>query len=521
MSIILLDSSSSRVGSLPVSGAKIWLRAQGLSTGTTNSYGTVDGSGEVTQWTDLTGNGNHATYVGGTGTAPSLNGTNGTNSKQGITFDGLLDNLQIANKTLLNNKAGATVFVVCKATSIKAATENEVFFFSANGSDNGRFSLSIDDASNRWRTRCRRLDAYVYADSHQILGSLDVTSSKVMAVNANFATGLGIMYEDGEIKNWEANLNITAGNTSATDSTFASIGNLINAGNYPFHGVISEIVFYDRALTIGECDSVNAFLQSYYGIASPSDYATDPITTAWLAATGTTPSANWVTKFNNFWAKQRANGNLAALDRLGIMQTETSAEAIIDCVDPTKTLTLVNSPTFTPLKGYTGNGTNQLIRTSTALSALTQYTQNSAIAFAYTGTNTGVTGVSIGCKDAANVTKIYPKYTDNKMYVGINEVTGTHANIANYSAFGIAYVERTASGTQRLGINNDQLTTGGQASTIRPTVAPYLLGQNANGTDAEWYAGQIRMWGLGSSVVDIEALVVDYKTFEAGIGIYA
>lgn len=509
----------------PVSGAKIWLRANGLATGATNSYGIVDGSGKVTQWSDLSGNGNHATYVGGTGTSPNLAGTNGVNAKKGITFDGSQDNLQFVNKTLTNNIAGATVFIVCKTTSvIGAATENEIFFLSANGSTNGRFSLSIDTTMNRWRTRCRRLDAYTYADSHQVLGSTDLTTSKVMVVNANYSSGLGIMYENGEIINWEANLNTAAGNTSATDSDFASIGNLISGGNFPFNGVISEIIFYNTALTTAECDSVNAYLQSYYGIASPSDYGTDAITTAYLARLVTlgyiTPSANWTRCFNNFWAKQRANGNLALLDRFGSFQTENADSSVVDWLVPATSVTLVNSPTFTAYKGYTGNGTTQIIRTGFIPFGATNFTQNSAVAFAYTRTNTGVVGVSLGGADAVNGVKLYPKYTDSKLYSGVNNLAGTPLNVNNYSAFGIVFGRRTGANFQSAGINNEgDMATNAAASVLRPTTEIYLLGHNANGVAAEWYSGQISMWGAGSSAILFDALDVDYKTFEAGIGI--
>lgn len=510
------------VSSPPVSDYIMWLRADGLATGETNDYGVVDGSGNVTQWTDLSGNGNHATYNAAIGTAPNLSGTNGGNSRKGITFDGSGDNLQLP-KTLFNNKAGGTMFVICKTTSVISATENEIVFFSANGSSNGRFNLSVDLASGRYRTRNRRLDADTYLNSRQMLGQKALPSaSTVLGLSMSWSTGYGLLYQDGEIINWEPNMVQTPGNTSNTDSDYASIGRLNDGTNYPFNGVISEIILFDRALSTSEMDSMNSYLQSYYGISTPANAAEDAIITAYLARLTTLgyaqPSTAWINKFNNFIVKQRTNGNLALLDRFGTFETETENAALVDIVDPSVSLTLVAAPTW-DTKGFTGNGTTQCIDTNWIPSNGVNFTQNDAIVGGY-GRKVAIhAGVLYGSRDGTGNTKFYPRWTDGKIYGGINNALGTPALETNYSGFGIGYTKRTASNLQTVGINNDPLDNASNASVARSTVEMRLLSNNNNGTDAEFYAGQISMWFAGDAGIDVDGLIVDYKTFEAGIGI--
>lgn len=510
----------------PVEDYIMWLRAEGLVSGETNDYGVVDGSGNVTQWTDLSGNGNHATYDGAIGTSPNLSGTNGGNSRKGITFDGVGDNLQIP-KTLFNNKAGGTMFVICKTTSITAATENEIVFFSAGGSSNGRFNLSVDMVTGRYRTRNRRLDADVYLNSRQMLGQEALPSaSTVLGLSMSWSTGLGLLYQDGEIINWDPDMVQTLGNTSNTDSDYASIGRLNDGTNYPFNGVISEVILFDRALSTTEMASMNTWLKSYYNISTPSNYAEDAIMTAYLARLAvlgyTEPSNTWYIKMNNFWAKQRANGNLALLDRFGGFQAEDTDQgqnfSLVDFITPSVSCELTASPTW-DIRGFTGNGTTQLIDTNWIPSNGVNFTQNSGIVGAY-GRKTAIhAGVLYGSRDATGNTKFYPRWTDGKIYGGINNALGTPALETNYSGFGIGYTKRTASNLQTVGINNDPLDNASNASVARSTVEMRLLANNNNGVNAEFYAGQISMWFAGSGSIDIDALIVDYKTFEAGIGI--
>lgn len=524
MSIILLDSSSSRVGSLPVSGAKIWLRAEGLQSGSSNSYGTVDGSGEVTQWTDLTGNGNHATYVGGIGTSPNLTGTVGSNLKKGITFDGVLDNLQITNLGLFNNVAGITIFVVTKPiAAVGGVTENEFVFIGTNNNSRGRLSITYDTTSGRFRTRSRRTDGD--DTSHQLLGNLFNTNSNVLCSSQNFSTGYGFFTENGSIVNWDTDTNSSTGNCSATNSLSITIGNLIYSTNYPANAVISEVIIYNTALSVSEVATVNAYLQSYYGISSPSNYSTQAETTTYLnrlTALGyTAPSATWITHFNNLIAKQVANANgFSKVDRWGLFETETENPALVDIKDTTKSLTLTSTTWDT--KGFIGNGTTSFINTSLNLSTgTTNYTQNSALILAY-GRKTAVhAGVIAGGKDASNLAKLYPRFTDGKIYGGVNNATGTTASATNFSAFNITGTRRSVSTSEAVLWGNETEVTAARNSTGRPNANLYLLAMNNNGTAAEFYAGQISTYVVASSAFDRDAFLVDYKTFEAAIGIYA
>jgi len=506
----------------PVSGAKVWLRANGLVTGATTSYGTVDGSGEVTQWTDLTGNGNHATYVGGTGTSPNLTGTVGTNTKNGITFDGVLDNLQITNLALCKNVSGITIFVIFKTiAAVGGVTENELVFIGTDNASRGRLSITYDSTSGRYRTRSRRVDAD--DTSHQLLGNVVNTNSNVLCSSINFSTGYGFFTENGSVINWDTDTNSTTGNCGNTNSAQISIGNLIHATNYPSNAVIAEVLIYDTPLTVSQVASVNEYYQSYYGIASASNYATQAETTTYLnrlTALGyTAPSSTWITHFNNLIAKQVANANgFSKVDRWGLFETETENPALVDIKDTTKSLTLTSTTWDT--KGFIGNGTTSFINTNLNLSTgTTNYTQNSAMLLAY-GRKTAVhAGVIMGAKAASDLAKLYPRFTDGKIYGGVNNATGTTASATNFSAFNITGTRRALSTTEAVFWGNELETASARNSTGRPAVNLYLLAHNNNGTAAEFYAGQISTYIVAAATFDRDAFLVDYKTFEAAIGI--
>jgi len=509
----------------PVSGASIWLRANGLVTGATNIYGVVDSSGNVTQMTDLTGSGNHATYDSLIGTSPTLAGTNGTNSRKGVTFDGVLNNLQFNNKSLLKNVAGATLFVVCKSTSVVAVTENEVFMMSVNGTDNSRLSLTINQPSMRWRTRDRIADADTYATTHELQGSTNLTSTKLHTISVNWSTGLGLLYDNGTIINWDANMCSTTGNTSNTDSKYASLGNMLSNegdGNFPFNGVISEVILYTRTLTSTEIDSVNSYLQSYYGIASQADASTQAETTAYLnrlTALGyTAPSTTWTTKFNNMIAQLKTSGDLAKHDDILLFLTETQNPALVHVLNPAVSSTLIDAPTWN-IRGFTFDGTNDGMDSLLTPSALTQYTQNSAIAWMYGRRNTVHAGVGFGTTDATHALKFYPRWTDGSSYCGVNRAAGAPNGLALYTGFGIGTAQRINANAGNIYLNHETTSWGADASVTRPTRSVKLGCFDNNGVNAEFWSGQISAFGIGSGTIDVNEVVIALKTFEAGIGI--
>ncbi len=298
--------------------------------------------------------------------------------------------------------------------------------------------------------------------------------------------------------------------------------NSTESGNFPWDGVLSEIILFNRALSSSEMAQMSTYLQSFYGIATTANASEDAIMTAYIARLTTLgytlPSTLWRTKMNNFWARQRTNGNLALLDRFGCFQTETENPALVDMIDPSVSLSLISTPSWN-IRGYTGNGSTHALDPNWIPSNGVSFLQDSALIGAYGRKLAVDAGVILGARDVTGNTKLYPRWTDGKIYGGINQVLGTTATETNYSGFGVSYIRRGNSTAETVGIENDPLKTSASASVTRPTVELRLLCNNNNGANAEFYSGQISNWFAGGNGIDVDAIVVDYKTFEAGIGI--
>ena len=81
---------------------------------------------------------------------------------------------------------------------------------------------------------------------------------------------------------------------------------------------------------------------------------TDPDAIRYLAAAGiTSPTRRW--QIGQAYAGLKASGTFGKLGEMFLFAAPTSAAALVDMIDPTHTATAVNSPTFTPWIGFTGD----------------------------------------------------------------------------------------------------------------------------------------------------------------------
>jgi len=119
---------------------------------------------------------------------------------------------------------------------------------------------------------------------------------------------------------------------------------------------------------------------------------------------------------------------LAELDMLYLHNAPDSATALTDIIDPTRTATAVNSPTFTANEGFTGNGTTSYIDTNYDAAAGPNFQQNSAMMGVWVRTaDSSSTLVALAGQRTGAVTNIYASPTSSRGYSGRGPTSGTFA----------------------------------------------------------------------------------------------
>lgn len=271
-SVITAIANGGAAGSIPVDTINslspiAWFRASDIS----QSDGTA-----VTTWTSREGSNLEATQ--GTGSAQPTYKTGIVNGQDVVRFadEDFLD-ATTDMASLLNNKAGATLFVV--AQTDRSTDFRSPFWISING-DTGlaRFGLYKTD-EDAVQAFSRDVDAS---------GSTAIVSIpswgeawQALCVTADIANqGLGFSVSPGPSKADDdtEKANSAFPNTSAAEVVFG-VGN----NNY-WQGDIAEIVLFDKVLTPSERNSVLSELNGLYGL-----YAESPTVSGWQTESNAMP----------------------------------------------------------------------------------------------------------------------------------------------------------------------------------------------------------------------------------------
>lgn len=239
----------------------------------------------------------------------------------------------------------------------------------------------------------------------------------------------------------------------------------------------------------------------------------DPATTAWVnavVAAGGTVSNTQKGFVNTLIVSLKAHGSWTLLDRLWLYASENAFTAKVDLVG-LASHTLSGTPTFTADRGYQQNTTAQYIDTGFSLSSGVNYTQNSASISVYVQTSRASSGnfTAFGVNDAAstgNQSTLHPLLGGN-IFWGANNSGNNFDSVAASNAQGFFTVNRSAaSGVGADDIyknsNSTPIGTGTTASTTRPNLNMFVMGQNLNGTNSAPSAtgDRIAMFAIGSSL---------------------
>lgn len=231
------------VGQIPLSGMKLWLKA--------DAGVTKDGNGLVSVWADQSGSGNNVSQSISTNQPTVVD--NVVNGRPAIRFAGGSQALQSAG-LVLTTTASFTSFEVIKYNSIPASTNQYVWW---NG-DSTAISGYGSGLSTLTRTWCG------WANQNKALS--DTTNAAVgtwYEISSRYGSNSHQMWVNGTY----------IGSIVKTGSNFTngffSVGNYGPASYQGLYGDIAELLIYNRSLSDTERSNVENYLSARWNPVAP------------------------------------------------------------------------------------------------------------------------------------------------------------------------------------------------------------------------------------------------------------
>lgn len=221
-----------------ISGLQLWLDADDSSTII------KDGSDFVSKWTDKSINAYEFNQLTGSAQPKYISSGFGTESKPHLLFDGVNDLLR-TTANVIDLTTDFTIFAVHQSD---AATTDGMVFSTVGGSA-GIF--------------------YRYVNNTQMRIFIQASNSFTTGLNQNI-TMLSTMLLDRAANETDNSINTTdyptdPVSTVTTHQNFLTIG-ANGSGSSPMEGKITEIIYYNSKLSIGDQSLVKDYLNSKYGI---------------------------------------------------------------------------------------------------------------------------------------------------------------------------------------------------------------------------------------------------------------
>ncbi|MBL7544229.1 MAG: fibronectin type III domain-containing protein [Bdellovibrionaceae bacterium] len=231
-----------------LSGLAVWLNNDSLVSFNNND--------PVTQWNDSSGNARH--FSQNTGSLKPKYVTNQLNSRGGLQFDGIDDNMMFNSEYASNN---FTIFVVTRAT---ASHENDFESSSGiNGTTGQRYlfyptQAGAVDSGIGISLGVNGIGVYDHGDAHMpalAVHSATLTSAHSLTVSVSSKTPS--IYLNGSL--------VRAGITSPRANVWSP---KVLGGDTPgyFQGEVFEVIIFNRTLTPTERTDMNNYLNSKFAL---------------------------------------------------------------------------------------------------------------------------------------------------------------------------------------------------------------------------------------------------------------
>ena len=234
----------------------------------------------------------------------------------------------------------------------------------------------------------------------------------------------------------------------------------------------------------------------------------------------TLPSPGQRVKQNQLVITLKALGVWNTLDVFYAFETDGDSDfATLNWKDPdSHQASKVNSPTFTPNHGFTGNGTTSYLNTDWNPSIHgVNYTLNSAGIGCYSSTGVELSANFLfGASDGTGITNLNPRTPTNTCGFRINQ--SASLNFSNSNASGFWHLQRTASNAISIHKDGSSLSTGTTTSNQRPNQPIFLLALNNNTTPSNFAARNIGMFWAGANMNGLEsAFYTAWNTYHTSL----
>lgn len=242
-----------------------------------------------------------------------------------------------------------------------------------------------------------------------------------------------------------------------------------------------------------------------------------PETITWLSFLPTVPPFWYQVEINKLISDLQGANIWNSLDRLFVFGAPLSTTALYSIKNTSATpATLVNSPTFTPYRGFTGNGATQSINTQWNISTNSvNYTLNNASfgAYALTSGLGASAGALIGGYLGSDFCRINERYTGDSVRAGLNNATA-YASGTNTVTQGFFSGTRTASNLQTVYKNGISQGTNSAVSTALPNSNMFVLA----GGNLAYSSNTVAIAFMGSGSINQLTLYNILQTFATRIG---
>lgn len=240
-------------------------------------------------------------------------------------------------------------------------------------------------------------------------------------------------------------------------------------------------------------------------------------TDGYTAASGTV-----LTALDTFIKSLKSDGIWSLLDVLWLPATNGDVDfAGYNLKDPTTfNLTRVNSPTFTSLEGFTGDGATSYLNSGWNPNINgSNFTLNDS-SFGYYQRKSSVN--TSGRHGGDNSTPVFILVaTQNSSNIGsalINQIATVPSDheFTNSSPQGFLSINRESSATNRIYKNGSLVETETVNSSVVPSIVLYWLSRNANGTASNFSDDQLSFMYYGADLTskasELYTAIQDYMT---------
>ena len=233
---------------------------------------------------------------------------------------------------------------------------------------------------------------------------------------------------------------------------------------------------------------------------------------AWFNRIGTGPlyglSATERNAYDTMITGLVSDGVWSLLDALYIFATNNATNANYNLISTSYGITPVNSPSFAPDVGYTGNGSSSYLNTGYLSSTGPQWGANSCHLSVFAQNNVAQgTEVAIGC-DAGTYAYIQPYVSGGNFYYDLN--AGSFPNAANPmgGTKGAWVVSRTGGSAEAAYYNGNSTAfiSSAVGSSAPPAQAIYIGALNNAGTASNWSTLQISAASMGAALTNTQSV---------------